>query len=281
MASRRESSTKRASLVVGMPDQRDSYPPIEDYALVGDCGSAALVSTHGSIDWLCWPRFDSPSLFAALLDPKRGGRFQICPTEPYSVDRRYLEGTTVLETTFTTESGVLRLLDLMPVAEWEAYRRTFWPNHETLRRVECVEGTVTVNVHYAPRPDYGRMRPQLTPRDELGVFCTHRGHVFVLRSEVSCTLSDDRQTLSATATLREGEPRRRSPSPERMLSVKSTLKSAISASSCIIRSWGCTATRPSTPVPVRNPAIRNSTALESTLRCAYSDSRTAATNITA
>jgi GH15 family glucan-1,4-alpha-glucosidase len=207
MASRRESSTKRVSLMVGMPDQRDSYPPIEDYALVGDCGSAALVSTHGSIDWLCWPRFDSPSLFAALLDPKRGGRFQICPTEPYSVDRRYLEGTTVLETTFTTESGVLRLLDLMPVAEREAYRRTFWPNHEILRRVECVEGTVTVNVHCAPRPDYGRMRPQLTPRDELGVFCTHRGHVFVLRSEVSCTLSDDRQTLSATATLREGEHR--------------------------------------------------------------------------
>ncbi len=183
------------------------FPPIHDYALIGDCGSAALVSTRGSIDWLCWPRFDSPSLFAALLDSKRGGRFQICPDGSYAVDRRYRAGTTVLETTFTTESGVLRLVDLMPVAEKEAYSRTFWPDHEILRRVECVEGTVTFNVHYAPRPDYGRTRPRLTQRDKLGVFCTHGAQVLVLRSEVSCTLSDDRQTLSATATLRDGEHR--------------------------------------------------------------------------
>ncbi len=118
----------------------DPYAPIEDYAVIGDCASAALVGTDGAIDWLCWPRFDSPSIFAALLDAERGGRFQVRPTQDVSsVERRYMGDTNVLETTFTTETGVLRLTDLMPVGPPEAYRRELWPTHEILRRVECVE----------------------------------------------------------------------------------------------------------------------------------------------
>lgn len=182
-------------------------PSIREYALIGDCGSAALVSTRGSIDWLCWPRFDSPSIFAALLDPKTGGHFQICPTGSYTVDRCYLDDTNILETTFTTDGGVLRLTDLMPVAEVEAYSRTFWPDHKILRRVECVEGRVEVKVRYAPRPGYGRAPVRLMRRGELGVFCTYGTQVIVLRSEMPFALSDNRQMLSATETLREGEQR--------------------------------------------------------------------------
>ena len=91
------------------------YPPIKDYALIGNCHSAALVSRHGSIDWLCLPRFDSPSIFAGLLDDKEGGQFTIRPVGGFEVERRYIRDTAVLETRFATDTGVLRLLDAMPV----------------------------------------------------------------------------------------------------------------------------------------------------------------------
>src|SRR5262245_6286983 len=92
------------------------FPPIADYALIGDCGSAALVSRAGSIEWLCWPRFDSPSLFAAVLDRERGGCFRVGPAAPVDradVERRYDGDTAVLETTFRCASGLLRLRDCM------------------------------------------------------------------------------------------------------------------------------------------------------------------------
>src|SRR6476661_8955323 len=93
--------------------QTEAYPPIGDYALIGDCRSAALVSRDGSVDWYCLPRFDSPALFAALLDRERGGHFRIAPAGEYRARRRYLAETAVLETTFETATGVVQVTDFM------------------------------------------------------------------------------------------------------------------------------------------------------------------------
>ena len=181
------------------------YAPIEDYAVIGDCASAALVGKNGSIDWLCWPRFDSPSIFAALLDADDGGHFQVRPVEDFTVERRYLPNTNVLETTFTTDTGVLRLTDLMPVAERPAYRRELWPTHEVLRRIECVEGTVEVSVACDPRLEYGRIDPPMEDRGPHGFFYNHKETVLIVRSELPLTRSRGRGALYAQHTLRAGD----------------------------------------------------------------------------
>src|SRR5918998_777357 len=95
----------------------DTQPDIGDYAIIGDCRTAALVSLEGSIDWLCLPHFSGPSVFAALLDEDRGGRFAIRPIGQCESTRRYLGSTAVLETTFVTDTGTVRVIDLMPVVE--------------------------------------------------------------------------------------------------------------------------------------------------------------------
>jgi len=88
--------------------------PIEDYALIGDCETAALVARDGSIDWLCWPRFDSDACFAALLGDESNGRWRIAPAESATVTRRYRQDTLILETRFVTEAGVVVMIDFMP-----------------------------------------------------------------------------------------------------------------------------------------------------------------------
>ena len=105
---------------------------IQDYGIIGNGRSAALVSRAGSVDWLCWPRFDSPSLLAALLDP-RAGHFSIAPTAPFTATRAYEDGSNVLVTTFTTADGEARLTDLMPVLSEEDKATTLFPEHEILR----------------------------------------------------------------------------------------------------------------------------------------------------
>src|ERR1700751_6365256 len=92
--------------------------PIEDYALIGDCKTAALVGRNGSIDWLCWPRFDSPACFASLLGNVDNGRWLIAPKDPVlRAERRYRPGTLVLETKFRTETGSAAVIDFMPPAD--------------------------------------------------------------------------------------------------------------------------------------------------------------------
>ena len=186
---------------------RSAYPPIGDYAIIGDCRSAALVSSGGSIDWMCLPRFDSPSVFGALLDVGRGGRFRVAPAGPSQVSRRYVGNTNVLETTFTTPTGVLRLTDAMAVADEATKTRTLWPDHEVLRGLECVSGEVTVDVHYEPRPEYGCRSAALRPGLHLTILCEFGSSIMALRSSVPLSISEDRSRATGQATLVAGERR--------------------------------------------------------------------------
>src|SRR5205809_2680484 len=96
--------------------ERGDFLPVAEYGLLADCNSAALVSRDGSIDWLCLPRYDSPAVFARILDPT-AGHWAIRPAGEFAVTRRYVPGTLVIETTFTTATGEVRLTDAMAVAE--------------------------------------------------------------------------------------------------------------------------------------------------------------------
>jgi GH15 family glucan-1,4-alpha-glucosidase len=139
-----------------VPDD-DRYPPIADYALIGDCHSAALVSRDASIDWCCLPRFDSGSAFGRLLDRESGGHCSISPTGegPFECIRSYLDDTLVLETKLIGPAGEARLLDCFAVCD-AAFGTD---ERQILRVVEGVRGSVELEVRIAPRFDYGQVRP--------------------------------------------------------------------------------------------------------------------------
>jgi GH15 family glucan-1,4-alpha-glucosidase len=142
----------------------DNFPAISDHGLIGDLQTSALITTHGSIDWFCSPRFDSPSLFAALLDRNRGGYFQIRPETPdYVTKQLYLPGTAVLITRFLTADGVGELYDFMPVLGTEAT-----DSHRIVRMVRVVRGQMRFIVECEPRFDYARL-PHQTEITDHGV----------------------------------------------------------------------------------------------------------------
>ncbi len=148
---------------------------IEDYALIGDCMTAALVSKAGSIDWLCWPRFDSPACFAALLGSPDNGRWRIAPVSaPTQITRRYLPGTMILETLFETANGSVALIDFMAVEK-----------NSIVRIVEGRSGSVDMQLDLALRFEYGSAVPWVTRLNHgSGILAVAGPDQVVLRSDV-------------------------------------------------------------------------------------------------
>src|SRR3954453_14276221 len=135
--------------------------PIEDDAVLGDTGTAALVGRDGSVDWLCLPRFDSPACFAALLGGPEHGRWLLGPIDGSAAcSRSYIHGSAVLESTYTTDTGRVTITDLMPVADDRA---------DIVRRVVGVEGTVTLRHEWIVRSHYGKIRPWVRRQDLYGL----------------------------------------------------------------------------------------------------------------
>jgi GH15 family glucan-1,4-alpha-glucosidase len=176
--------------------------PIADYGLLSDCNSAALVGRDGSIDWLCLPRFDSPAVFARILDPD-AGHWSIRPAGEFTTERRYAEGSLVLETTFTTEKGVVRLRDALVFAEGQrGHGLGVDSSHELSRSVEGVSGTVELVMELAPRPEYGLVRPLF--RQTEGGGRTYGGpNQIVVSAGVPVSVADS--TMSASFSVSEGE----------------------------------------------------------------------------
>ena len=143
-----------------------AFIPISDYGLIGNCHGAALVGKNGSIDWCCMPRFDSPSIFAAVLDDERGGNFAITPQGTWASSHRYISDTNVLETRFETSSGVAIVTDCMPLFEDPNDPAGLTVRHQIIRMVRCASGRVTLDVTYHPMPDYGRAEVALTQEGE-------------------------------------------------------------------------------------------------------------------
>jgi len=149
-------------------DPVKEFQPIGSYGLLSDCNSAALVDRDGSVGWLCLPRFDSPSVFAQMLDPA-AGHWEIRPTSAYETGRRYLPGTLVIETTFSTESGRVTLTDAMAFAQGQRrHDLGFDAPHLLLRSVSGLAGEVELQLELAPRPEYGLVAPLFRPTDDGG-----------------------------------------------------------------------------------------------------------------
>jgi GH15 family glucan-1,4-alpha-glucosidase len=181
---------------------------IADHALIGDLQTAALVTTDGSIDWLCLPRFDSPSVFGALLDDEHGGHFRVRPAgTDYTTKQMYFPDTAVLVTRFFTEAGVGQVVDFMPPSG-----DTATDSHRLVRMVQCVRGRMSFAMDIAPRFDYGR-HPHQTRISEGGAVFAASGATLTLHvvrepgDEEKARVTVEDEDLRASLDLEAGELR--------------------------------------------------------------------------
>jgi GH15 family glucan-1,4-alpha-glucosidase len=187
----------------------DDYPLIANHGLIGDLQTAALITTDGSIDWFCAPRFDSPSIFGALLDKGRGGHFRIRPSGgAFDTKQMYLPDTAILITRFLSDAGVGEIYDFMPISGKVATDR-----HRLVRMLRCVRGEMTFDIDLAPRFDYGRSPHEADVSMNGGVFRSAAGTITVhpVREpddeQLAEILTTDTGDFHASVTLRAGQAR--------------------------------------------------------------------------
>ena len=176
-----------------------TYLPINRHGLIGDLHTAALIGDDGRLVWLPWPRFDSPSLFAALLDDERGGDWLLAPADFTASDQSYDGETAILLTEFQTPTGRAELRDWM--TPWDGTA----PGHDLCRVLHCTEGEITVLSRFAPRPDYARTTPVLCPQSEGVCFETQEMKLCLASDqewEVGDGVATFRTTLRAGAEVR-------------------------------------------------------------------------------
>jgi GH15 family glucan-1,4-alpha-glucosidase len=171
---------------------------IQDYAVIGNGRSMALLTKTGSIDWLCWPRFDSPPVFAALLDASQG-HWAITPQNPFRVQRSYLHETNILQTIFTTTTGKVVITDLMPVMQEHEKKEYLLPEQDILRKVNCVAGHLEMKMTLSLS---GRI-PWQYKNKHLGIRAEINGGILMLRTNMDLTLAGP--SLEKTFTLHEGD----------------------------------------------------------------------------
>ena len=191
----------------------ERYPNISDHGLIGDLQTAALVSTDGTVDWFCCPRFDSASVFASLLDADKGGYFRVAPDrDDYVTRQMYLPDTAVLVTRFLTPDGVGEIQDFMPIAGARATER-----HRLVRQVRVVRGTMRFNLDLQPRFDYARARHTVHITDDgarfvpenssanpgLSLHIATNSHHSSRDSEIK--IARDGDGVTASRTLRTGQ----------------------------------------------------------------------------
>lgn len=176
---------------------------IHDHGVIGNCRSAALVSRRGTIDWLCWPRFDSPSIFGALLDD-RAGHWSLHPTAPFSSRQRYVPGTNVLETRFRTAGGSVVVTDFMPAVSEEEKHELLLAEHEILRLVRCEGGEVEIESVLRPRPGYAQGAFRIRDAGKLGVRIHTDQGLMIARGSVPLAIVDGEE-IRGRKLLREGD----------------------------------------------------------------------------
>ncbi|WP_232688475.1 glycoside hydrolase family 15 protein [Halobacterium zhouii] len=176
------------------------YSPIENYGVIGNLETCALVGANGSIDWFCLPHLESTSVFAAILDDTDGGHFSIQPRDSFESEQQYVDQTNVLETRFSTADGEAVLTDFMPVARAQSTTSLISPS--LVRRVTCTSGSVKLDVEFRPRFDYARANTVLEPT-EYGVVA--RGNAEQLNLHGSLSVDTDSDSAHTTDSLEAGE----------------------------------------------------------------------------
>lgn len=172
------------------------FTPIEEYGFIGNLETCALVAPNGSVDWFPFPHVEGASILAAILDPDRGGRFRICPSEPFEGTQQYVDRTNVLKTTFDTADGTTTVTDFFPPAG-----KVDHPKKVLYRKVSCVAGQIDLEIEYDPGFDYGRVDPTFAST-EKGIRAEGSDDQTVLEAPTDLAVDDQ---VTGTLALEEGD----------------------------------------------------------------------------